>query len=910
MKKIYLLSFFLLSWAISWAQTVSFTSDTQTLLEGSYEDCVVDMNGDYLDDIVRVMSDGIKIYFQQESGGFVSQKFDIALSNYPTWSACAGDLNEDGFNDLLFGSGSNVSFILSQNNGSSYVEQYMPEYIFSQRSSMFDIDNDGDLDAFVCHDVDQSRPYRNDGTGHMSYDLSLMPTADLPGNYAVLWVDYDNDWNTDLYITKCRQGSTSGDIERTNLMYHNNGDGTFTEVGAQINMDDNAQNWATVFEDFDNDGDFDAYSVSHDFKNRFMLNDGTGHFTDIIDDTGIDPFDLGVWENASADFNNDGFSDIFSQMNKELYLNNGDLTFTGYDLPVSNGALGDLNNDGFVDIVSGGTIFFNNGNENNWLRVNTVGTISNLNGIGANVAIYGTWGKQMKEVRSTQSFSPLNSLGVQFGIGQATSIDSVVVKWPSRERTVIVSPNINSAINIIEAECVLAPTSIQYNGSLQICEGSSIELTAPDGFDTYTWSTGATETVITVTTPGTYSVVSKDEEGCVSLSNKVTVSYYVDEQPSITREGADHVCAGEPVVLHADNVTNPVWSTGATGESITVEASGTYTVTGDAVCIEEGVTSDPVDITVYQPDVPSDLAIDFSGVLNETATINLTGDSITWYSDFELQNEIGSGIPWITPPVTEDTYYFATNTTINSGGYAHGGKLDTSGEGGIPSTYAYSIFDVWETFILKSVDVFVPNEAEEGERHIQLMTSENEILEEIAVDLTHGMNTILLNWQIPVGSDLSLRCPEGNLFRNSGALNYPYPLSDVGEITTSIYGTGYYYFFYNWIIAKDNITCVSEPLEVQILLVNVNEIPELDEFSIAPNPVSQWINTEFTANEAGTLTFHLYNANGAEVKQIQSHQVVPGLNKKTINVGQLPRGIYTLQISMNGHQSATKIILQ
>lgn len=154
-------------------------------------------------------------------------------------------------------------------------------------------------------------------------------------------------------------------------------------------MRDNAQSWATVFEDFDNDGDYDAFIVNHDFQNRFMLNDGTGMFTDIIETTGIDPNDLGAWENQSGDFNNDGFVDIFSEMSSELYLNNGDLTFTGYNLSFDEGAIGDFNNDGFLDVVNDGNLYTNDGNSNNWVKFALEGVESNLNGIGARIELKG-----------------------------------------------------------------------------------------------------------------------------------------------------------------------------------------------------------------------------------------------------------------------------------------------------------------------------------------------------------------------------------------------------------------------------------------------------------------------------------------------------------------------------------------
>ena len=72
-------------------------------------------------------------------------------------------------------------------------------------------------------------------------------------------------------------------------------------------MADNEQSWATIWHDFNNDGDFDAFCVNHSGANRFYENDGFGFFTDIIASTGINPTDLGAWENHGADFDNDGF---------------------------------------------------------------------------------------------------------------------------------------------------------------------------------------------------------------------------------------------------------------------------------------------------------------------------------------------------------------------------------------------------------------------------------------------------------------------------------------------------------------------------------------------------------------------------------------------------------------------------
>ena len=220
MKKLLLSSILSLTSICLFGQ-VSFVN--QSNLIGNFSDsseCAVDMNGDNLDDYVRVSSNGIGIDYQQPDGTFESIMYSMAIQNVPNWSIAAGDLDGNGYNDLVLGNSSRVSFIMANEDGTEYTEDASHnEYIFSQRSTIADIDNDGDLDSFVCHDVDLSHPYRNDGNGNMTLDQDLIETVDLPGNYAAIWVDYDNDGDTDMYLTKCRGGSSPGDPERDNAMY-------------------------------------------------------------------------------------------------------------------------------------------------------------------------------------------------------------------------------------------------------------------------------------------------------------------------------------------------------------------------------------------------------------------------------------------------------------------------------------------------------------------------------------------------------------------------------------------------------------------------------------------------------------------------------------------------------------------
>lgn len=434
------------------AQAPSFTPFTLDALY-AYGMCAVDMDGDYLDDIVMVTQNNLKIYRQLPDGGFMTTLYPVAGlgSGYlvPDWSIAAGDFDNNGFTDLAFGNNSRAATVKANATGTAYTATTYPMFIFSQRSNFVDIDSDGLLDLFVCHDIAQSHSYRNDGEGHLDFDLSLMPTLDLAGNYASIWTDYNNDGLQDMYLSKCRGGAPENDPQRINLLYKNNGDGTFEEVGQMAGVNDGAQSWSTAIEDFDNDGDMDMIVSNISDENRFYLNNNDGTFSDGYDDSGIAP-QVGSLEIQCADFDNDGWIDFLWQNNKELYLNNGDNTFTGYDLDFSGGALADLNNDGFIDVQFSNTVYFNDGNNNNWLKVTLQGVESNRNGIGARVEIYGPWGKQIRDIRSGTGFSHMNTLNAHFGIGAAETITSVVVRWPSGKVDEILGPQKNSTVFFLE----------------------------------------------------------------------------------------------------------------------------------------------------------------------------------------------------------------------------------------------------------------------------------------------------------------------------------------------------------------------------------------------------------------------------------------------------------------------------
>lgn len=460
------------------AQTIPFTNQTALLPSSVFSSGnaigVCDMNNDGKDDIVRDSANmRLVIEYQQAPNALFAESHFPGITFGTPWGLCIGDYDNNSYNDIFQGSSTNGYLLTADGLGGYTRENMTTTYgggsVFTQGCNFADIDNDGNLDVFICHDTGMPKIYLGNGAqGGWVFNQAVMPLATVPssdnsGNYASIWTDVNADGLIDLMITHCRQGVTqSSDPRRIDQVFINNGNGTYTQDSTNwTNLRDGAQGWSTAWGDIDNDGDMDAFVQNYDVNSKLMINNGSGVFTDMMSTSGIAVTTTYFGENATFhDFDNDTYLDLMLSGDEHyVYKGNGDGTFTLVPNPfVYSGnqirahAVGDLNNDGFLDLYASYCGQYNNpsssrrdrlwmndcpnnGNTNHYVKFHLTGGattgMSNKNGVGAIVKIYGSWGVQVREVRSGEGYGIHNSFTVHFGLGTATQVDSAIVIWPS-----------------------------------------------------------------------------------------------------------------------------------------------------------------------------------------------------------------------------------------------------------------------------------------------------------------------------------------------------------------------------------------------------------------------------------------------------------------------------------------------
>jgi hypothetical protein len=448
-----------------------------------------------------------RLYRQNKDGSFTDVTEQAGLSNAGDGNygmgVAVGDYDNDGYPDLYVTSyGKNI---LYHNNGDgTFTDVTAKAGVaaggWSVSAGFFDYDNDGKLDLFVTRYMDwDTKHSKNCGGNYHTY----CPPEEFPSTTSILYhnngdgtftdvsqrsgiaakkgralgvafADYDGDGFTDIFVAN--DGMQQ-------YLFHNNGNGTFTEVGMEagtaLSQDGRRlSGMGVVFQDYDNDGRPDAivtelpreiYGVYH--------NDGDGSFTYRSLETGLGQLSSGSsgWGVGLEDFDNDGAKDLFvaqghvldnvEQIDPSLHyleppllaLNrNGrfERVDSGSTAPAAGrgAAFGDLNNDGWQDVVMttlGGhpQVFFNRGGKLHWLVIMLRGTRSNRDGFGARVQVNG----QTRFATAAGSYVSSSDKRLHFGLG-AEEKAKVEIRWPSGIRQTLNDVRADQFLEVREPE--------------------------------------------------------------------------------------------------------------------------------------------------------------------------------------------------------------------------------------------------------------------------------------------------------------------------------------------------------------------------------------------------------------------------------------------------------------------------
>lgn len=424
----------------------------------------VDVNGDgYIDCFI---SNGPQegqnnaLFINDQQGSFVAVADDpIVMDHMPSDGATFADIDNDGDLDAFVVNWYNKNNLAYINDGTGKFTQitngpWVNQFGYSETASFGDYDNDGLVDLYVTNSEGSKKNflYKNLPPDAMEPVTGIAPVTDAFYSRNASWVDVDNDGDLDLYVT-------NENNEPENL-YRNDGDGVFEKMNGLIITSTGFNTMSSSWADIDNDGDLDLFLANDGSKNQLFKNEGDFVFSRVLT-TDISTPASKSFSSAWGDIDNDGDLDLFVtnafqngvRLKNWLYLNDGTGHFTEVtdDAPVLDAgwsygcAFGDYDNDGFLDLAVATTrfagidekdyLYHNNGNDNHWIMLSLEGTISNKAAIGAKVFLKAIvndtalW--QMRDVSAQSSYCGQNDLRVHFGLGAATVVDSIVIKWPS-----------------------------------------------------------------------------------------------------------------------------------------------------------------------------------------------------------------------------------------------------------------------------------------------------------------------------------------------------------------------------------------------------------------------------------------------------------------------------------------------
>lgn len=474
-----------------------------------------DFNNDGWDDITYATEDGAQIYFFENNNGVFNLVTLNGISNtYKTKQVIWIDYDNDGDKDLFVTAIEGINEFYRNDGGMNFTNisstiGFFQTDLFTYGTSFGDIDNDGDLDAFISNrtSTEQNQRnylYRNDeGTFVDITQSSGIPIEDEEGNensqlsFCTMFFDYNKDGFQDIYLANDK-------TDNINRLYKNLGNGTFEDVSVASGSGIAVNAMTTTLGDYNNDGWFDIYITNTQSSqagngNVLLKNNGDGTFTNVAEETGT-TFNSLAWGAVFLDADNDTLLDLYvsggfdgsigsflsaafyHQQNDGIFVIPQNIGFENDTRKSFSNAIGDINNDGKPDIIvcndTENNFLWENKttNTNNWLKVKLEGVTTNRDGIGNTIEIFINGRSQYRYTLAGEGYISQNSYHEFFGLGEATEVDYVKVTWTgTNTEDIIYDVNANQSITIKEGIGVLTSNDIQTNSLFSLYPNPSYD---------------------------------------------------------------------------------------------------------------------------------------------------------------------------------------------------------------------------------------------------------------------------------------------------------------------------------------------------------------------------------------------------------------------------------------------------
>ena len=459
---------------------IAGVADMNTANSTSAGGIFLDYDGDGWKDLFVLQMGVSRLMRNRGDGTFedATQKAGIEGVYRNTLSAIAFDADRDGDVDLYLGAyfpdrnmfalsddkvmhdsweksrngGSNV--YLRNNGDGTFIEATAQAGLADTGWTMAvghaDINNDGWQDVYVANDYGSDTLFLNNKDGTFKNITRDAIGIDTKKGMNAEFGDVDGDGFLDIYVTNV----TEQFLHECNMLWRNNGSGSFTDISQEMNVCDTGWAWGAKFFDMENDGDLDLYVA-----NGFFSGEKGGDYLDILlpalwNNEGEDPSTAAKWPPLMG-------RGMAAKEKNVLFINDGGTGFKRIQegplsIPSESRGVftGDFDNDGRIDLFvtnnnAPPNLFHNQtASENAWLELELVGRAPNTDAVGARATIATSVGSLVREVNIGNGFAGGSSTRLHFGLGKLREVGEVTIQWPNGESTVLTKPALNKILRV------------------------------------------------------------------------------------------------------------------------------------------------------------------------------------------------------------------------------------------------------------------------------------------------------------------------------------------------------------------------------------------------------------------------------------------------------------------------------